>query len=109
MLTTLDRTGRVEWLEVPKGCLAFMRTLHSGYLPCRIEHLRRVTFPDCVELWADVVFTATRGYHKRGAREARDLGHFVPRSALHRSRQRPGFFVVWAFDWADHIPALKGV
>lgn len=106
-LTTLDGTGKIEWLEVPKGTLANLNGF-GGLVPCRIEHLRRVTYRDGrVELWADCVFTATRGHYKKGVREARDLCQFVPRSAVHKSRQRPGFKVIWAFKWSDFIPALK--
>lgn len=97
----------VQWLDVPKGTLAFMNSHFNGLVPCKLTYLRRVTHADGrVEYWADCVFTATRGIYRRGDREARDLSAFVPRSAVHKSRQRPGHFAIWAYRWGDFIPAL---
>lgn len=108
MATTLCGTGKIEWLEVPKGLLAFMNSHVAGLVPCRIENLRRVTFDNGrrVEYWADCIFTATRGPYKRGDREARDLSAFVPRDKVHRSRQHIGRYVIYAHRWADYIPAM---
>ena len=108
MATTLCGTGKIEWLEVPKGLLAFMDSHVAWLVPCRIEYLRRVTFDNGrrVEYWADCIVTATRGPYKRAHREARDLSAFVPRDKVHRSRQRPGHTVIHAHCWKDYIPAI---
>lgn len=108
MPKTLINSETIEWLDVPKSCLAHMSTYQGGLVPCVITYLRRVTYSDGrVEHWADAKFTATRGPWKRGDTECRDLSSFVPRSAVHKSRQRPGFFAIWAFNWSDFIPSLK--
>lgn len=109
MTATLDAKGSIQWLDVPKGLLAFMDSHVAGLVPCRIEHLRSVTFDDGrrIEYWADCIFTATRGHCKRGDREARNLSSFVPRDRVHRSRQRKGHYVIWAHNWADYIPSIK--
>lgn len=109
MTTTLDGKGSIEWLEVPKGLLAFLNSHVAGLVPCRISYLRRVTFDSGrrVEYWADCVITATRGHYNRGDMEARDLSCFVPRDKVHKSRQRIGHYVIWAHDWSDYIPSMK--
>lgn len=97
---------RTQWLDVPKGTLAFM-TSFAGLVPCRVTYLRRVTFADGrQEYWADIQCTATRGAYERGMRFGLDLSRIVPRPAVHRSRQRCGQFSIAAYAWADYIPAL---
>lgn len=107
MASTIYGKGSIQWLDVPKGTLAFMNSFSDGLVPCRIDHVRKVTYQDGrVEFWFDCLFTATRGPWKRGDREARDMSAFIPRHAVMKSRQRPGHMTILAYNWADKIPSI---
>lgn len=85
--------------------LAFLDTLTAGLVPCRIVAVG--DWSDGTSL-ARVQYTATRRWAKRGQFDTWPLRDIVPRNAVHRSRQRPGHFVIYAYSWPQIVQS-KGV
>jgi hypothetical protein len=77
--------------------LAHVDLFSAGAAPCRVVAVRETRDGG---LSFDVQLTAARGFYRRGE-VLRGSGPraVIPRGFLRRSRQRPGHFVVWAYDW----------
>jgi len=97
-------TIKTEFLDVPKNLPAFLAGVHL--VPCKIIGARRETdLTGYQEVIVDFVLTASRGYHKKGNKEARPIYHLCPRDVIKKNND--GRTVMQEFDWADYIPAMR--
>jgi hypothetical protein len=81
--------------------LAYVDSFVGGLVPCKIVG---EDAPSGDRRWFKVKITANRRGYAKNLTYKMPASAIVPRDAVHKSRQRPGHFVVWAHDWNQILP-----
>ena len=84
--------------------LAYINSFFAGLVPCKILSVadgnsKSYIDPSWHRRWARVKCTANRKGYERGKVYELPLSAIVPRTAVYRSRQRCGQFMIRPYAW----------